>query len=159
MPSVPGSRAAAAAVPAPPAGTQPLAGNWCPPVPLLDSVLSMTNLCYERGEWRTHDDIVSAADWRGRAWPQVLREDFGYELKTGIGSYHGTPLALSVYQRDDAPRFLIEIEWGASESSTGVYASDLADVMDLLRQWVPIIQGAITVADLVRQLAPASPGS
>ena len=58
-------------------------------MPLLDSVLSMTNLCYERGEWRTQDDIVSAADWRGRAWPQVLREDFGYELKTGIGSYHG----------------------------------------------------------------------
>ena len=102
----------------------------------------MANLCYERGEWRTQDDIVDAADWRGRTWPQVLREDFGYGLKTGIGSYVGTPLALSVYERDDAPRFLIEIEWGASESSTGVYASDLADVMDLLRKWVPIVSGS-----------------
>ena len=107
-----------------------------------DSVLSMANLCYERGEWRTQDDFVTAADWRGRAWPQVLREDFGYELKADIGNYHGTPLALNVYERNDAPRFLIEIEWGASESSTAVYASDLADVMDLLRRWVPIVQGA-----------------
>lgn len=113
----------------------------------------MTALHYVRGEWTEGDDPVGDAavkDFNGDI-VKALKAD-GYSQWAHIGMYPESPFIVNVYtRRPGPPPFAVfELE-GNHDALHHVYAGDLADTMELLRQWAPIAQSA-AIVDLIRRL-------
>lgn len=105
--------------------------------------------CYVDGAWATVQDEF----WQ--AWPESGDMDDAltqtqYELWTrvGDGDALALPLTLSIYSRQQEPRFLVGLD--TIVSMEWVYAQKLSDLMDLLGQWMPAVQGA-AVSEMIRQ--------
>jgi hypothetical protein len=108
----------------------------------------MTDLHFKDGAWQPGTGLLAGVEFSGRAHDQVLEEDLGFRLWAQVGELPSAPLVLRVYMRAKTPQFLIDVEPGAAGSPQCVYAGELPDVMELLRQWAPVVQ-ACTVAGLV----------
>jgi hypothetical protein len=111
----------------------------------------MTDLHFKDGTWRSGTDLLAGVEFRGRAHDQALEEDLGFRLWAQVGDLPPAPLVLRVYMRTETPQFLIDVEPEASGSPQCVYADELSDAMELLRQWAPVAQ-ACAVAGLIKRM-------
>lgn len=72
---------------------------------------------------------------------EALIERLGYESFCGrIGCETPSAISLNVFEREEAPRYLIDIS--TSGSWYFVTAAELPDLMDLLAAWTPIVASA-----------------
>lgn len=111
---------------------------------------------YEQGQWGTGADVMIDAWREGEDITEVLKR-LGYALFTTVG-YGAFPagLGIAVYQREQSPAFLIEVE-GSGDRSHHIYTETLPDVLELLARWTPIAQAG-AVAMLTRALSEADLG-
>ncbi|WP_310964749.1 hypothetical protein [Nocardioides terrisoli] len=88
------------------------------------------------GRWESMPELPGSGDWLGS-------NGFAEFYKSEAG-----PLGINVYVRNGAlPGYYVTVH--DFDASPGVYADTLADVMDVLSQWLPVISHAalLDVAD------------
>lgn len=114
----------------------------------------MTTWHYEAGRWTEttfFDDAWQAAG--GGTW-EAMRKSLGYEHYTGIGDDQGNVFTLTVYRREEPPRFAVEFSdgniWDALTAGT------LPDALELLARYAPIVT-ASEIAGIVSDIRNLEP--
>jgi hypothetical protein len=105
---------------------------------------------YSDRRWELGADIFGDACEKWQADDTALAET-GYQTFFSVGAEDGfsTPVALVVYVRNETPRAFVSID--TPVLIRRVYFDSLADAMDVVARWAPIVQAA-ALADLSSQL-------
>jgi hypothetical protein len=91
---------------------------------------------YERGQW-TETTFLDDAWGEAQPFDTMIRNR-GYAWHLHLGETHDVAISVTVYQRDDPPRYLIDI--GDHVSTTEVVtAATLPDALDLFARYAPIV--------------------
>ena len=93
---------------------------------------------YEAGQWTETQFFEEAAKAAG-SWSDLL-SNLGYEHYTSIGSNDHNAFSLTLYQRAEAPQFVIE--WDDCNIGNYFTANRLPDAMELLARYAPIVTAA-----------------